>query len=104
MGSVQEGCGGLQEQIPHQGLDPQCMSHLLPSNLRGLDINLFILQRSWLRSRSSLTKCVHPTHPTLSLRLFFCFTDGGSSPNRSVRVEVESWKGVEKAINCSIVH
>jgi len=23
MGTVKEGCGGLQEQIPHQGLDPQ---------------------------------------------------------------------------------
>ena len=22
MGTVKEGCGGLQEQIPHQGLDP----------------------------------------------------------------------------------
>lgn len=24
MGTIKEGCGGLQEQIPHQGLDPQC--------------------------------------------------------------------------------
>jgi transketolase C-terminal domain/subunit len=24
MGANKEGCGGLQEQIPHQGLDPQC--------------------------------------------------------------------------------
>jgi hypothetical protein len=23
------GCGGLQEQIPHQGLDPQCTSSIL---------------------------------------------------------------------------
>lgn len=73
MGSVQEGCGGLQEQIPHQGLDPQCMSYFLLSDLRGPDIDLFIPQRSWLRSRSSLTKCVHPTHPTLPLRCFLFY-------------------------------
>ena len=24
MGTVKEGCGGLSEQIPYQGLDPQC--------------------------------------------------------------------------------
>ena len=23
------GCGGLQEQIPYQGLDPQCMSYTI---------------------------------------------------------------------------
>jgi len=25
MGAIKEGCGGLQEQIPHQGLDPQAI-------------------------------------------------------------------------------
>ena len=26
MGTHKEGCGGLQEQIPYQGLGPQCES------------------------------------------------------------------------------
>lgn len=26
MGTTKEGCGGLSEQIPHQNLDPQCLS------------------------------------------------------------------------------
>jgi hypothetical protein len=28
---VSVGCGGLQEQIPHQGLDPQCTLLVLPT-------------------------------------------------------------------------
>ncbi len=32
MGTIKEGCGGLQEQIPHQGLDPQCTYLMLRPN------------------------------------------------------------------------
>lgn len=29
LGTTKEGCGGLWEQIPYQGLDPDCKSYLM---------------------------------------------------------------------------
>ncbi|KAI0322555.1 thiamine diphosphate-binding protein [Amylostereum chailletii] len=42
MGVNKEGCGGLQEQIPHQGLDPQCTCFALRTFLHAAD-RLFCL-------------------------------------------------------------
>lgn len=33
MGTVKEGCGGLGEQIPYQGLGPECKTNPIPYSI-----------------------------------------------------------------------
>jgi hypothetical protein len=45
------GCGGLTEQIPHQGLDPQCKFILLDYYLETVDLLILIATAIILKIR-----------------------------------------------------